>query len=117
MPGTPERAASDGAPATLFVITLTYTVPLDMIDALLPAHRAFLDRHFATGEFLASGPCVPRVGGVILASAPDRARIEEILAGDPFRQQQVATYQVTAFTPTRGPWAPYLATAGSPPVG
>ena len=71
----------------------------------MPAHRRFLDEHFAAGEFLASGPQVPRTGGVIIARAADRDAIEQLVAADPFTRDGLATYDVHAFLPTRGPLA------------
>ncbi|WP_323916952.1 YciI family protein [Aeromonas caviae] len=47
----------------MFVVTLTYVKPLAEIDALIPAHIAWLERQYAAGHFLASGRRVPRIGG------------------------------------------------------
>lgn len=85
----------------MFIVSLTYDVPLTEIDAHLGAHRAFLDRHFATGAFLASGPKEPRTGGVILAAVASREELDGILAEDPFRQNGLARYAVEEFRPTR----------------
>jgi uncharacterized protein YciI len=84
----------------VFVVTLTYTAPLERIDELIPEHVAFLEKHYAAGAFLASGRRVPRTGGVILARAESRAELDAILAEDPFAREQVATYEVTEFLPT-----------------
>jgi len=80
----------------MFIVSLTYTVPLTEIDAHLDAHRAFLDRHFATGAFLASGPKQPRTGGVILASGMDRQALALTLNQDPFRKLGLASYTIEA---------------------
>jgi uncharacterized protein YciI len=85
----------------MFVVTITYTVPLERIDELVVEHRAWLDDRFAAGELLASGPQTPRVGGVLLAPTGDRAELEKMLAGDPFQRADVSTYTVVAFTPTK----------------
>jgi uncharacterized protein YciI len=42
-------------PPSTFVVLLTYTSPLDEIDALLPQHRQWLGEQYAAGRFLASG--------------------------------------------------------------
>ena len=101
---------------SLYVIDLTYTVELDEIEAHIDAHRAFLHRHYEAGNFLASGPKVPRTGGVILAIG-EAHEIEEITAEDPFRRHGVATYAITEFLPTMS--APELEPfrAGVPAVG
>lgn len=68
---------------SVFVLTLTYTAPLDRIDALLPAHRRWLDGHYAAGTFLASGPRIPRDGGVILARGRSRTDLAALVRDDP----------------------------------
>lgn len=67
----------------MFVLELTYTAPLDAVDALLEAHVAWLNEQFDKGVFLAAGRKVPRDGGIILALVEDRARAEEITARRP----------------------------------
>lgn len=91
--------------ARSFVLLVTYVAPLPRIDALLDEHRIWLDKHFADGTFLVSGPQVPRVGGTILATAQSRRRIEELISTDPLTRTGCASYQVVEFTPTRGPYA------------
>ena len=83
----------------MFIVLVTYTKPLEAVNAALDAHRAFLKRQYAAGVFLASGPQNPRTGGVILAQAPDRASLDAVLATDPFRTQGVADYAVIEFLP------------------
>jgi len=85
----------------MFVLELTYTAPVDSVDALLTEHVAWLDRHYGTGVFIASGRKNPRDGGVILAAGVDRARVEEIVAEDPFTLQGVCTYRITEFVATK----------------
>ncbi|MFC1414167.1 YciI family protein [Streptacidiphilus sp. N1-12] len=85
----------------MFVVTLTYTAPIERIDALLTEHRAWLDRQYAAGVLLASGPQLPRVGGIMLARAADRAALDAVLDGDPFRQADVATYHIVEFDPIK----------------
>ncbi len=85
----------------MFIVDLTYLVPLERIDASLEAHRAFLTRHFDAGVLIASGPKVPREGGVLLAHGVDRAQLDAILATDPFAVEGLARYTVTEFTASR----------------
>ncbi|MET7701983.1 YciI family protein [Streptomyces sp. NPDC005485] len=81
----------------MFLLELTYTAPLEAVDAALEAHVGWLDEHFAAGVFLTAGRKNPRDGGVILAVAESRARIEEISAGDPFVTAGVCEYRITEF--------------------
>ncbi|MCC9310759.1 YciI family protein [Kitasatospora sp. RB6PN24] len=82
----------------MFIVTLTYTAPLEAVDQLLPEHVAWLEEQYAAGTLLASGRRVPRTGGVLLARAADRAALDEVLASDPFHRARVAEYQVVEFT-------------------
>jgi uncharacterized protein YciI len=81
----------------MFVLLLTYTKPLAEVDALMRAHVAWLDEHYAAGRFLVSGRRIPRTGGVILARGDDRAEIEALAATDPFVSGGVATCEVVQF--------------------
>ncbi|MFI6011016.1 YciI family protein [Streptomyces sp. NPDC051243] len=85
----------------MFVLELTYTAPIEDVDAVLEAHVAWLDEQYAKGMFLASGRKNPRDGGVILAVAEDRARIEEVAATDPFVGAGVCAYRITEFVATK----------------
>ncbi|MEV0179147.1 YciI family protein [Streptomyces sp. NPDC050625] len=85
----------------MFVLDLIYTAPLDAVDAVMPAHAAWLDEQYEKGLFLVSGRKDPREGGVILAVAEDRARIEDVAAGDPFVAAGVCTYRITEFIATK----------------
>ncbi|MEV4439929.1 YciI family protein [Streptomyces sp. NPDC049577] len=85
----------------MFVLELTYTASTDRIDAALPEHIAWLDAHYASGVFLASGRKVPRDGGIILALGEDRSKMEEIAKSDPFTVAGVAEYTITEFLATK----------------
>ncbi|MEV5972401.1 YciI family protein [Streptomyces sp. NPDC051921] len=85
----------------MFVLELSYTAPLDRVDALLPAHVAWLDAQYAAGVFVASGRKEPREGGVILAAGVGRAEIEQIVATDPFSVAGVCAYRVVEFHATK----------------
>ncbi|MEU1014340.1 YciI family protein [Streptomyces sp. NPDC005900] len=91
----------------MFILELTYTAPLSAVDEQLAAHVAWLDEQYAAGTFIASGRKNPRDGGVIIAVAEDRARIEEITAADPFVVAGVCAYRITEFYATKT--APELA--------
>ena len=84
----------------MFVVLLTYTQPLAAVDALVPAHREFLQRMYQAGVFLLSGRKEPRDGGVILANAESNQELKSVLEQDPFHVHGVASYQVIEFLPT-----------------
>lgn len=63
----------------MFIVVLTYIKPLDEVDKYLAAHREYLSRHYAAGDFIASGPQTPRVGGVIMMKADCRETVNAII--------------------------------------
>lgn len=96
----------------MFVFDLTYRKPLDEVEALLPAHTAYLDRHYQSGDFICSGRKIPRTGGVILCQAETPEAARAILEEDPFYRQGIADYMVTAFIPSKfaAEFAPFVET-------
>ncbi len=91
----------------MFVLLLTYTKPLDEVDALMRKHMAWLNQQYAAGRFLVSGRRIPRTGGVIVALGDDREEIEAIAASDPFVTGGVATVEVIQFRASqklKGAW-------------
>lgn len=85
----------------MFVLISRYLKPLDVVDAWLPEHRAFLDRHYAAHHVLTSGPQSPRNGGVIVTHEMTREQVDAMLAEDPFIREGVSEYQVIEFKPSR----------------
>ena len=81
----------------MFVLLLTYTKPLEAVDALMREHVAWLREHYESGRFVVSGRQIPRTGGVIVARGDDRDEIETIAATDPFVSGGVATCAVIQF--------------------
>ena len=84
----------------MFIAILTYKKPLSEVDRFLAAHREYLAKHYAAGDFIASGPQTPRVGGVIMIKADDHAAVDAIIAQDPFNINDIADYQIVEFSPT-----------------
>lgn len=84
----------------MFIAILTYKKPLSEVDRYLAAHREYLAEHYAAGDFIASGPQTPRVGGVIMIKADDHTVVDAIIAQDPFNVNGIADYQIVEFTPT-----------------
>ena len=84
--------------SNLFVVILRYLVPIETIIEQRPEHVIFLDKYYAKGIFQASGPQIPRYGGMILAKASSREELNKIFQEDPFYQYKSAEYQVIEFT-------------------
>jgi uncharacterized protein YciI len=92
----------------MFLVDITYTRPIEEIEAQTVAHRAFLDIHLASGLLILTGPKVPRTGGVLIArGGQTKEELAAILADDPFRALGLADYSITEFNP--GKYNPALA--------
>lgn len=84
----------------MFIAILTYKKPLSVVDKYIQAHRDYLTEHYAAGDFIASGPQNPRIGGVIMIKATNRDAVNAIISQDPFNINGIADYQIVEFTPT-----------------
>ena len=84
----------------MFIAILTYKKPLSEVDKYLQAHRDYLAENYAAGNFIASGPQTPRVGGVIMMRAASREAVDALIKQDPFHINGIADYQIVEFTPT-----------------
>ncbi|WP_301750392.1 YciI family protein [uncultured Erythrobacter sp.] len=85
--------------ASIFIASLTYTVPIEQVDAVLADHLAWLKSGHDAGHFLAWGPREPRDGGLIFVKAASRAEAEALLMSDPFMLHQLADLAITQWTP------------------
>ncbi|TDL31702.1 YciI family protein [Arthrobacter nitrophenolicus] len=80
----------------MYVVSLTYRVPQDIVDFHNDAHISWLQQAFDDGVFIAAGRKVPRTGGLLLSRA-DRATLDASLAQDPFYTNGVADFEVVEF--------------------
>lgn len=85
----------------MFIVLINYIKPFEIVEQYIAAHRAFLDEGYKNNCFVASGPQVPRTGGVIISQLKDRALLESILQNDPYQLQQIADYQIIEFNPVK----------------
>jgi len=94
----------------MFIILLNYTGTLEEIDALVPAHRMFLNKYYILNKFICSGAQIPRTGGVILCNAASKDEVKQIIAEDPFHIHSVAKYNIIEFTPSKyaGAFEPFI---------
>lgn len=77
-----------------FIVSLTYTAPIEQVDALLDEHVAWLRAKHAAGHLLGWGRKVPREGGILLAKGESRDEIAALAAQDPFIKGGVAEFEV-----------------------
>ncbi|MCW8335889.1 GTP cyclohydrolase [Vibrio sp. SCSIO 43135] len=85
----------------MFIVSLTYQVPLEQVDAFIAEHVEYLDEQYAKGHFILSGRKEPRTGGIIISTVRDRNKLNEVLAQDPFHREGLASYEVTEMVPTK----------------
>lgn len=85
----------------MFIIQLTYLVPIHEVEKYTQAHREFLDYYYKQGLLLVSGPMKPRTGGIIIALTKDRSLLDNILQQDPYYLAEIADYQLIEFSPIR----------------
>ncbi|WP_126651962.1 YciI family protein [Chryseobacterium aureum] len=85
----------------MFIISLTYKSSIENIEQLIPSHDIFLNKHYESGHFIASGRKEPRTGGIIIANAASKNEIEQIITEDPFYIHKIADYEITAFVPSK----------------
>jgi uncharacterized protein YciI len=85
----------------MFLISLTYQVPLNKVDAFIAEHVDYLNAQYAKGHFILSGRKEPRTGGIIISTIEDRNKLNDILAQDPFNREGLANYEVTQIVPTK----------------
>ena len=94
----------------MFLIELTK--PLDEINRLMKAHVQFLESGFRAGVFIAAGRQQPRVGGIILACACGRAKLDALMRWIPLSSRvlrrtgwsssaRASTTPTSACSPTR----------------
>jgi len=87
-------------PQAMFIVTLTYLLPVEEVDALMHDHVEWLNKGYDDGLFIASGRRVPRTGGVILARSGNEQALRDNLARDPFVIHGAARCDVVEFTPS-----------------
>ncbi|RLJ33629.1 uncharacterized protein YciI [Chryseobacterium sp. 7] len=85
----------------MFIISLTYKSSIEKVEQFIPQHNIFLNKHYESGRFIASGRKEPRTGGIIIANAESKNEIEEIISEDPFYIHQIADYEITEFIPSK----------------
>ncbi len=78
----------------MFLVTITYKVPLEQVEPYFEPHIAFVRRYYAEGAFVLTAKKLPRTGGLIIANTEDRQQLEEILNEDPFREFDLADFDI-----------------------
>ena len=85
----------------MYLVHVNYIKPIEEVEKHLVAHRSFLDKYYATGNLICSGPRNPRIGGIILCNANSREDVWKIIHEDPFCINNIAEYEVIEFNPIK----------------
>jgi uncharacterized protein YciI len=85
----------------VFVVELTYTAPLEQVEALRREHLAWVDEHVAGGTVVVAGRRPDAAGGVIVMRAPSREVLDRLLEADPYQRAGVVRRSVTEFVAAR----------------
>jgi uncharacterized protein YciI len=86
----------------IFVVILTYLKPLSEVEKYLESHIVFLDKYYASNNFIVSGKRSPRVGGVILCRFSSLEEAQKVFKEDPFSVQGIAEYNIVEFEASKG---------------
>ncbi|WP_427005721.1 YciI family protein [Pseudarthrobacter sp. H2] len=84
----------------MYVVSLTYKVPEEIVDFHLPAHVIWLQDAFDEGVFMVAGRKIPRTGALLLSNA-ERDILDTALSKDPFYVNGVADFEVMEFHANR----------------
>ncbi len=84
----------------MFIVSITYTVSLDLVDSLLAEHVKYLKIQYKKGNFIASGRKVPRTGGIILSQVNNLKTLQKIINEAPFKINDLAKYDIQEFIPS-----------------
>jgi len=98
-PPLPVRSCPGYEVAMFFVVLMNYTKPLPDVDRVREDHVKHLEAWAAKGLVRAWARRDPPAGGVLVATAPDRAALEAVLAEDPYVKAGVARPEIVAFHP------------------
>ena len=85
----------------MFIIDLKYQKTNEDVDKFLPNHIEFLNKYYEKKKFLCSGRKNPRKGGIIICMAEDVEEVNAIIKNDPFYQNNIATYEIIEFIPSK----------------
>ncbi|MDR3476850.1 MAG: YciI family protein [Gammaproteobacteria bacterium] len=83
----------------MFIAISKYIKPMSEIDALRPAHLAFLKKLISENKVIMAGRQNPVTGGIIIAKMDSQLELEKVLSEDPFSKAGIAEYQIIEFNP------------------
>ena len=82
------------------MMLVRYRAAAEEMEKVTEAHRDYLRQLQEQGTVLASGPMIPRSGGMILVRVPDEnaaEALDKLRDNDPFYLKGVANYELVAW--------------------
>ncbi|MGH7569637.1 MAG: YciI family protein [Gemmatimonadales bacterium] len=98
-PPLPVTRCAGYEEAMFFVVLMHYTGPLEAMDRVRAEHLAHLEHYAGRGIIHAWARRDPPTGGIFVATAPDRATLETIVAEDPYVRSGAARPEIVEFDP------------------
>lgn len=83
----------------LFVCLVHYTKPLEEVSKKVEQHRTYLKKGYECGVLLASGPRIPKDGGIIIGKFSSKDEALRFSESDPYVLHNVARYEIFEFEP------------------
>jgi len=84
----------------MFVIFLKFSDNKAKAKDFMAEHNAWIKQGIEDGVFILAGSLQPKAGGCIIAHNIDRTDLEQLIAQDPFVQQQVVYADIFEVNPS-----------------
>jgi len=84
----------------MFVIFLKFSEHKAKAKDFMAEHNAWIKQGIEDGVFILAGSLQPKAGGCIIAHNIDRTDLEQLIAQDPFVQQQVVYADIFEVNPS-----------------
>lgn len=81
----------------MYLVTITYTQPLEAVERVLDAHRQYLREAPLARRIVMTGRRRPATGGLVMLRADSRAEVEAFVQADPYCTEQVAAFEIIEF--------------------
>lgn len=81
----------------MYLITITYTQPLEAVERVLPAHRQYLREATLASRIVMTGRRRPATGGLVMLRADSREEVEDFVRQDPYSTENVAAFGIVEF--------------------
>ena len=92
----------------MVVVVISYTKPIERVDAVRTEHLAWIAEHTKSGKLLLAGRQTSGKGGLLIFNGSTRAEVEAMCKEDPYAKNSVASYDFIEFDAKSGALIPAL---------